>query len=147
MTSVVHKFSYGRSKYSQLLTKSLITVDRKRYQTIEIAGKLNFARFYRGCLIWLNTDFRIKGRIQREFENRVLRLSGQTGNEMTDVWRQLFNEDFLHFFARKTRLHNRGWGRHAAGMGTIIQAHNLFYERLEGKRQLRRPGRKCEGNI
>jgi hypothetical protein len=87
------------------------------------------------------------------FENRVpRRISGPKRDEVMGRWRKLQHEKFHSFYSspnitRVIKSRRVRWAGYTACMGKIRNAYTIFMGKLEGKRPLRRPGRKWEDNI
>jgi hypothetical protein len=73
-----------------------------------------------GCETWsliLREEHRLK-----VFENRVLRIFGQKGDEVTGGWRKIHNEELRNLYSspsiiRIIKSRRMGWARHVARMG------------------------------
>jgi hypothetical protein len=83
------------------------------------------------------------------FENRVLRISGPTRDDMMEGYRKLYNE--LHNLYSSPRiirmLKSRiRWAGHVAQMETRT-AYRILMGKPEGKRPLGRPRRRWVDNI
>jgi hypothetical protein len=89
----------------------------------------------------------------RVFENRVLRrIFGPKRDEVTGGWRKLHNEELHGFYSstsivRVIKAGRMRWAGHVARMGEVKDAYNILVGRPEGRRPLRRPRRRWEGNI
>jgi hypothetical protein len=70
---------------------------------------------------------------------------------MTEGWRKLNNEEFHNLYSspnivRVIKSRRIRWSGHIARMGEMRNAYNLV-GKPDGKRPLRRPGRRWEENI
>jgi hypothetical protein len=88
----------------------------------------------------------------RVFENRVLRIFGPEGNEVTEEWRKLYNEElnglyFLPNIVRVIKSRKMRWAGHVARMGEGRGVYRVLVRKPEGKRPLGRPRRRWEDNI
>jgi len=106
--------------------------------------------FY-GYEIWSLT-LREEGRLKVS-ENRVLRrIFGPVRDKVTGEWRKLLNEEINYLccapnivgIIKSRRMRLAG---HIALMGERRVAYRVLVGRLEGKRQLGKPRRRCEDNI
>jgi hypothetical protein len=88
----------------------------------------------------------------RVFQNRVLRVFGPKGDEMTGEWRKLHNEDlndlyYLPYFVRVVKSRRIRWAGHVARMGEERGVHRVLVGKPERKRPLARPRCRWEDNI
>ena len=87
------------------------------------------------------------------FENTVLRrVFGPKRDEVTGEWRKLHNEELSDLYSspnivRVIKSRRMRWGGHVARMGEGRGVHRVLVGKPEGKRPLRRPRRRWEGNI
>jgi hypothetical protein len=87
------------------------------------------------------------------FENRVLRrIFGLKRDEVTGGWRKLHNEELRDLYSspsiiRMNRSKRLRWAVHVARMKRMRNTCVLLMGKLEGKRRLGRPGRRCVDNI
>jgi hypothetical protein len=86
------------------------------------------------------------------FENRVLsRTFGPKRDEMAGGWRRLCNEEFHKLYAlpniQVIRSRRMRWVEQVAQMGEMRNAYNILVGKAEGKRLLRRPRHRWEGDI
>jgi hypothetical protein len=91
-----------------------------------------------GCETWsvaLRKEHRLK-----VFEKRVLRrIFGPRGDEVTGVWRKLYNEELhnLHsspIIIRMIKSKRMRWAGHVARMGETRNAYRILVGKPEGKR-------------
>jgi hypothetical protein len=115
---------------SRLLSKN---VKIKIYRTIILPVVLY------GCESWLLT-LRL-----RVFENKVLRIFGPKGDEVTGEWRRLHKKELYALYSspnihviKATRLR---WAGHVAHMGESRGAYRALVGKPEGRRPLGRPKR------
>jgi hypothetical protein len=88
-------------------------------------------------------------------ENRMFRrIFGPKRDETIGGWRKLHNEELHNLYTSpNTRIirimKSRGmrWTVHVASMGVTMILYRILVGKPEGKRPLRRPRRKQEGNI
>jgi hypothetical protein len=87
------------------------------------------------------------------FENRVLRrICGPKRDEVKGGWRKLHSEQLHNLLSSPNIIKTiksvamRAAG-HVARMGDMRNAYKILVRKLEGRRPLRRPGRRWEGNI
>jgi hypothetical protein len=104
-----------------------------------------------GCETWsliLREEHRLK-----VFENRVLRrIFGPKRDEVMGDWRKLHNEELRDLYSspmkiRIIKTRRMRWAGHVARMGEKRNAYRLLVGKLEGKRPLGRPRRRCVDNI
>jgi hypothetical protein len=87
------------------------------------------------------------------FENRVLRkIFGPKRDEVTGEWRKSQNEELRDLYSspsiiRIIKSKRMRWAGHVARMGEKRNAYKLLVGKPEGKRPLRRPGRRWVDNI
>jgi hypothetical protein len=87
------------------------------------------------------------------FENRLLRrIFGPKRDEVTGVWRELYNEEFHDLYpsrniVRVIKTRRMRWAGHVARMGEVRGMYRHLVEKYEGKRPLWRHRRRWEGNI
>jgi hypothetical protein len=86
------------------------------------------------------------------FENRVLRrIFGPKGDEVTEGWRKLHNEELRDFYSSPSiirMIKSRRWERHAAWMGRRgMNAFMLMLGKSERKGPLGRPRSTWVDNI
>jgi hypothetical protein len=79
----------------------------------------------------------------RVFENRVLRIFGLKGNEVTGEWRKLHNEGLCDLYSspsiiRIIKSRRKRWAGHVARMGEKRNAYRLLVGKPEVKRPLGR---------
>jgi hypothetical protein len=84
------------------------------------------------------------GHILRVFDNRVLRIFGSKGGEVTGGWRKLHNEELHNLYSspsiiRMIKSRRMRWAGHVAGMGLKRNAYRILVEKPEGKRPLGKP--------
>jgi hypothetical protein len=127
---------------SRLLSKNL---------KIKIYRTIIFPVVLYGCETWSLTLR--EERIQRVFENRVLRrVFGPKRDEVTGEWRKLHNEGLNDLYSlpnimRVVKSRRMRWAGHVARMGEYRGVHRVLVGKPEGKRQLRRPRRRWKDNI
>jgi len=89
----------------------------------------------------------------RVFENMVLRrIFGPRMDEETGEWRRLHNEELNDLYCspnivRVIKSRRLGWAGHVARMGEEMGVYRVLVGKPEGRRQLRRPGRRWVDNI
>jgi hypothetical protein len=89
----------------------------------------------------------------RVFENRVLRrMSGHKREEVVGGWKSLLNEELHNVctspnIIRVIKLRGMRWVGHVVCMGEMSNAYQILVRKSEGKRPLRRPRHRWEGNI
>jgi hypothetical protein len=87
------------------------------------------------------------------FENRVLRrIFGPKGDEATEEWRILHNEELNDLYSSPNIIHviksrRIRWVGHVARMGEKRGAYRILVGRPEGRQPLGRPRRRWEDNI
>jgi hypothetical protein len=91
--------------------------------------------------------------ILRVFENRVLRrIFRLKRDEVTGWWSKLHNEEHHDLYSsssmsRIIKSRRMRWAGHVARMGDKRNAYRLLVGKPEGKRSLRRPGRRWVDRI
>jgi hypothetical protein len=96
-----------------------------------------------GCITWSLT-LREEHRL-RVSENRVLRrIFGPKGNEVTEGWRKLHNEELHNLYSspsiiRMIKTRRMKWAGHVARIGAKRNAYGILVGKPEGKRPLGRP--------
>jgi hypothetical protein len=104
-----------------------------------------------GCETWSLT-LREERRLW-VFENEGLRrVFGAKGDEVTGEWGELHNEELNDLYCLPNivcvvKYRRRRWAGHVARMGKERVVHRVLVGKLEGKRPLGRPRRRCEDNI
>ena len=89
----------------------------------------------------------------RVFETRVLRrVFGPKRDEVTGEWRKLHNKELNDLYSlpnivRVVKSRRMRWAGHVACMGEDRVVHRVLVGKPEGKRPLRKPGRRWEDNI
>jgi hypothetical protein len=87
------------------------------------------------------------------FENRVLRrVCGPKREEVAGTWRRLHNEKFHNLYTspsnvRVIKSRMMIWVGNTAHMGEMKNVYKVLVRKPEGKRPLRRPRHRGEGNI
>jgi hypothetical protein len=87
------------------------------------------------------------------FENSILRrIFGSKKNEVTESWRKLHDEELHNLYSSQNivkvvRLRRMTWVGYVVPMGETRSAFRILVGKPEGKRPLRRPMHKWEGNI
>ena len=87
------------------------------------------------------------------FENRVFRrVFGPKRDEVTGEFRKLHNEELnelysLPIIVRAVKSRRMRWAGHVTRMGEDRGVRRVLVGKLEGKRPLGRPRRRCEDNI
>jgi hypothetical protein len=86
------------------------------------------------------------------FENRVLRISGTSRDEVTEEWRKLRNEELNHLYSssnifRVIKSRTMRLAGHVAPMEERRGVYRSLVGRPEGKRSLGRSRCKWEDNI
>jgi hypothetical protein len=87
------------------------------------------------------------------FENRVLRrIFGPKRVEVTEGWRKLHNEELHNLYSspriiRMIKSRRMGEAFHVARMDGKRNAYRILVGKPEGKRPLRRPGRRWVDTI
>ena len=86
------------------------------------------------------------------FENMVLRIFGPRRDDVTGEWRRLHNEELndLHSSPNITRViksRRMRWAGHVARMGEERGLYRVLVGKLEGRRPLGRPRRRCVDDI
>jgi hypothetical protein len=87
------------------------------------------------------------------FENRVLRrIFGPKGDEMTEEWRRLHNEELDDLYSsaiifRVIKSRRMRWVGHVARMGENRVAYVILVGRPEGRRPVGRLRRRWKDNI
>jgi hypothetical protein len=104
-----------------------------------------------GCETWSLT-VREEHKL-RVFENRVLRrIFGPKRDGVVGEWRKLHNEELHNLYSSPNiiRIIKSGrmrWAGHVARIGWKKNVYRVLVGKPEGKRPLRRPGRKWIDNI
>ena len=89
----------------------------------------------------------------RVFENGVLRrIFGYKRDEVTGEWRKLHSKELYDLYCspnivRVIKSRRMRWTGHVARMGERKGVYRILVGKLERKRQLGRPKRRCEDNI
>jgi hypothetical protein len=88
----------------------------------------------------------------RVFENRVLRIFGPKGDEVTESWRKLRNEEIHNLCSSPgiigmIKSRRMRWAGHVARMGAEKNAYRILVGKPEGKRPLGRPRSRWVDNI
>jgi hypothetical protein len=86
------------------------------------------------------------------FENRVLRIFGPEGDEVTGEWRKLHEEELDDLYSspnivRVIKSRRIRWAGNVARIGEERGVYGVLVGKPEGKRPLGRPRRRCEDNI
>ena len=86
------------------------------------------------------------------FENRVLRIFGLKGDEVTGEWRKLHNEELNDLYCspnivRVIKLKIMKWAGHVEHIGGKRGVYSVLVGKAEGKRPLGRPRCRWEDNI
>jgi len=87
------------------------------------------------------------------FENMVLRrIFGPRREEVTGDWRRLHNEELNDLYSspnivRVKKSSRMRWTEHVARMGEERGVYRVLVGKLEGKKPLGRPRRRCVDNI
>jgi hypothetical protein len=117
----------------------------KIYRTIILPVILN------ECESWSLT-LRVQPRL-RLFENRILRrIFGPKGDGVTGEWRKLHNEKLTDLSAspnlnQMIKSIKMRWACHVARLRESRNSYWILVGKPEGRRPLRRPRRRWEGNI
>jgi hypothetical protein len=139
--------SWNACYYSvqNLLSSHLIStnIKIKIYKTVILPGVLY------GYETWYFT-LREEHRL-RVSENSVLRRIFGPKREEDGSWRELHNDELHSLYSspniRVIKPRRVWWAGHVARMGEGRGVYNILVGRPEGKRPLRRPRRRWEGNI
>ena len=89
----------------------------------------------------------------RMFENRLLRrIFGPKRDGVTGEWKKLHNEELNSLYSspnivRVIKLRRMRWAGHVTRMEEGRGVHKVLVGKPEGKRPLRRSGRRWENNI
>ena len=130
-----------------LLSSSLLSKNMQ----IEIYRNIILPVVLYGCETWSLT-LKEEGRL-RVFENRVLRrIFEPKRNEVTGEWRKLHKDELNDLYCsinivRVIKSRRMKWAGHVARIGRVEVYTGFWWGKPEGKKPLRKPGRRWEDNI